>query len=96
MTPSSLPVRAVVALLVVQLLFGLHPVAAKLAFPAFGPGGVSLARVVGAALVFQTVRLVRREPGLPWRDDDRRRASSAGRHPPIAHGRHVLRASLAR
>lgn len=67
MTPPALPVRAVVALLVVQLLFGLHPVAAKLAFPAFGPGGVSLARVVGAALVFQAVRLARREPGLPWR-----------------------------
>ena len=48
-------------------MFGLHPVAAKLAFPAFGPGGVSLARVVGAAIVFQAVRLARREPGLPLR-----------------------------
>ncbi|GDX78926.1 multidrug transporter [Deltaproteobacteria bacterium] len=67
MSPPSLPLRAVVALLLVQLLFGLHPVAAKLAFPAFGPGGVSLARVVGAALVFQAVRVARREPGLPWR-----------------------------
>ena len=67
MVLPALPARALFALLAVQLLFGLHPVAAKLAFPAFGPGGVSLARVVGAALVFQAVRLARGEHGLPWR-----------------------------
>ena len=48
------------------MLFGLHAVLAKLAFPAFGPGGVSLARVAGAALVFQVIRMIRREPALAW------------------------------
>jgi drug/metabolite transporter (DMT)-like permease len=58
--------RALLALLAVQVLFGLHPVLAKLAFPAFGPAGVSVARVVGAATFFQAARLLRGEPGLPW------------------------------
>lgn len=58
--------RTVFALVVVQVLFGLHPIFSKLAFPYFGPGGVSAARVIGAAVVFQAVRLARREPGLPW------------------------------
>lgn len=40
--------------------------ALKLAFPAFGAGGVSLARVVGAAAVFQIIRLARGEPSLSW------------------------------
>ena len=64
---SAIPGRTVAALVIVQILFGLHPVVSKLAFPAFGPGGVSVARVVGAAVVFQSIRLARREAPLPWR-----------------------------
>lgn len=48
-----------------QVLFGLHPVVSKLAFPAFGPGGVSAARAIGAALVFAVAARVLREPPVP-------------------------------
>ncbi len=61
------PLRPLLALSAVQLLFGAHPVIAKLAFPAFGPGGVALARVLGAAVVLQIVRIVRKEPSLDLR-----------------------------
>lgn len=64
--PPSLSRRPLIALLTVQVLFGLHAVLSKLAFPAFGAGGVSLARVVGAAAVFQIIRLARAEPSLSW------------------------------
>ncbi len=65
--PPPLLSRPILALIAAQVLFGLHAVLSKLAFPAFGPGGVSLARVVGAALVFQAIRVWRREPPLAWR-----------------------------
>ncbi len=61
-SPPAPPRGAYAALLVVQVLFGVHPVANKLAFPAFGPGGVMLARVVLAAVVFQVLASARREP----------------------------------
>jgi drug/metabolite transporter (DMT)-like permease len=77
-TGLALPSRGpLVALLTVQVLFGLHAVLSKLAFPAFGAGGVSLARVVGAALVFQVIRVARREPSLPWRMHARVAVASA-------------------
>ena len=65
--PPPLLSRPILALIAAQVLFGLHAVLSKLAFPAFGPGGVSLARVVGAALVFQAIRVWRREPPLALR-----------------------------
>ena len=61
---TSLSGRRLAALLAVQLLFGMHPIASKLAFPAFGPGGVCAARAIGAAIVFQIARLVLREAPL--------------------------------
>ncbi len=61
-----MPPRSLLALLAVQLLFGLHPVVSKLAFPAFGPGGVSAWRAVAAALVFQAASQVSRAPAIPW------------------------------
>lgn len=59
------------ALLLVQLLFGAFPVVAKLAFPSFGPGGVSFMRIAGGALFFQAVRLATREAAVPWREQPR-------------------------
>lgn len=61
---SSLSGRRLGALLTVQLLFGLHPIASKLAFPAFGPGGVCAARAIGAAVVFQIARWIAQEPAM--------------------------------
>lgn len=61
---SNLSGRRLGALLTVQLLFGLHPIASKLAFPAFGPGGVCVARAIGAAVVFQLARWIAQEPAM--------------------------------
>jgi len=60
------PPRSLLALLAVQLLFGLHPVVSKLAFPAFGPGGVSAWRAVAAAVAFQLAAKASRSPPIPW------------------------------
>ena len=58
------PVRQLAALVTVQLVFGLHPIASKLVFPAFGAAGVCAARAIGAAAFFQLARLVAREPAM--------------------------------
>ncbi len=62
---GTLRLPPLLALLAVQVLFGLHPVVSKLAFPAFGPGGVSAARAVGAAVVFWLAARVAGEPPVP-------------------------------
>lgn len=49
--------RALAALLIVQLLFGTMPVLGKLAIPGFGPDGVVLGRIAGAALAFWLARI---------------------------------------
>lgn len=60
-----LPRQSLVALLAVQVLFGIFPVVGKVAMTGFGPGGVSAARILGAAAFFQVARLVRGEPAVP-------------------------------
>ncbi len=64
----SVTTGTVAALLFVQLLFGAFPVVAKLAFPSFGAGGVSVLRIAGGAIFFQALRLLRREAPVPWRE----------------------------
>lgn len=63
--------RALFALLTVQLLFGLLPVAGKVAMPVFGAGGVACWRVVGGAAVFSALCWARGLVPLPWRDQGR-------------------------
>ncbi len=70
-------VRALVALLVVQLLFGTMPVLGKLAIPGFGPDGVVLARIAGAALAFSAARVALRLPGVPREGQPRLAVCSA-------------------
>ncbi len=63
--------RAVAALIVVQILFGALPVAAKLAIPVYGAGGVATARILSGMLAFHIVRLLLRLPPVPWSDQPR-------------------------
>jgi drug/metabolite transporter (DMT)-like permease len=69
--PDSVAGRALAALLVVQLLFGAMPVLGKLAIPAFGPGGVAMLRMLGAALTFFVAARVSRSPPLPLAEQPR-------------------------
>lgn len=64
---ENVPLATLAALITVQVLFGMFPVAGKFAIAGFGAGGVSAARILGAAVVFQVVRMLRREPSVPWR-----------------------------
>ena len=61
----------------VQLLFGGMPVFGKLAIPAFGPDGVVLARITGAAIAFFVTRCSMRLPPVPRADLPRLIACSA-------------------
>lgn len=64
-TPAPDRTPALIALGVVQLLFGCMPVVGKLAIPAFGAEGVVFARIAGAAVAFGIARGVM-GMGLPW------------------------------
>lgn len=56
------------ALLAVQLLFGMLPVMGKLAFPAFGAGGVAVFRIAGGVVVFGAIRALRGLQRVAWAD----------------------------
>lgn len=75
--PSPSRTRALIALAVVQVLFGANPVLGKLAIPAFGPGGVVLVRVAGAAVAFGIARVALRLPAVRGPDLPRLIACSA-------------------
>lgn len=75
--PPASRTRALLALGLVQVLFGANPVLGKLAIPAFGPGGVVLARVAGAAVAFGVARLALRLPAVGRADQPRLIACSA-------------------
>lgn len=63
---ENVPPATLAALITVQVLFGMFPVAGKLAIDGFGAGGVSALRILGAAVFFQVVRIARREARVPW------------------------------
>ncbi len=69
--------RALLALFVVQLLFGGMPVVGKLAIPTFGPEGVVFARIGGAAIAFALTRRSMRLPAVVGPDRLRLIACSA-------------------
>lgn len=66
--PARVKPADLLALAIVQVLFGILPVAGKVAFTSFTPGFVTTTRVVAAALVFQAVRVLRKEPSPARRD----------------------------
>ncbi|MFZ5482067.1 MAG: DMT family transporter [Myxococcota bacterium] len=68
---DSVAGRALVALLVVQVLFGAMPVLGKLAIPAFGPGGVAAARMIAGAVAFFVAARALGVPPLPLREQPR-------------------------
>lgn len=73
-TAASLPAaraRALAALVLVQVLFGLWPVLGKLAIPAFGAGGLGILRIGGATIAFAALARLARVPPIPWRDQPR-------------------------
>lgn len=73
-TAASLPAaraRALAALVLVQVLFGVWPVVGKLAIPAFGAGGLGILRIGGATVAFAAIARLARVPPIPWRDQPR-------------------------
>lgn len=58
--------HALLALLVVQVLFGTLGVVGKFAIPHLGADGVAAWRIAGGAVVFGVLRRVLGLPGVPW------------------------------
>jgi drug/metabolite transporter (DMT)-like permease len=63
--------HALLALLVVQVLFGTLGVVGKVAIPHFGADGVAAWRIAGGALVFGVLRRALGLPGVPRADQAR-------------------------
>lgn len=63
--------RAILALVGVQLLFGVWPVVGKYAIGAFGADGLAVMRIGGAAVAFHVVARLADAPAVPWREHPR-------------------------